>query len=84
MPGWLVGRVARQLVAALAMAAALYAIRAVAGELFFGSLIERVIGLGALVGIGGLVYFAVAWVIGGIDREALATLRRRAKTSELE
>ena len=41
--------------------------------------IERVIGLGALVGIGGLVYFAVAWVIGGIDREAIATLTRRAK-----
>jgi len=43
-----------------------------------------VIGLGALVGIGGLVYFAVAWVIGGIDREALKALRRRAKTTEVE
>ena len=84
MPAWLVGRVAKQLIAALAMAAALYGIRAVAGDLFFGSLIERVIGLGALVGIGGIVYFAVAWMIGGIDREAIATLRRRAKRTEVE
>ncbi len=84
MPVWLVGRVARQLIAALAMAATLYGIKQVAGDMFFGSFIERVIGLGALVGIGGIVYFAVAFAIGGIDREALATLRRRPKQVEVE
>ena len=47
--------------------------------MFFGSLIERVVGLAALVGIGGIVFFAVAWMIGGIDREAIATLRRTKK-----
>ena len=47
--------------------------------MFFGSLIERVVGLAALVGIGGIVYFAVAWTIGGIDKEAIATLRRTKK-----
>ena len=52
-------------------------------DLFFGGVLERVIGLGALVGIGGIVYFAVAWLIGGIDKEAIATLRRRAKTEEV-
>lgn len=83
MPGWLVGRVARQLIAALAMAGALYGVKAVAGDLFFGGVLERVIGLGALVGIGGLVYFTVAWLIGGMDKEVIATLRRRAKTEEL-
>jgi putative peptidoglycan lipid II flippase len=83
MPRWLVGRVARQLAAALAMAGALYGVKAVAGDLFFGGVLERVIGLGALVGIGGLVYFTVAWLIGGMDKEAIATLRRRAKTEEL-
>ncbi len=77
MPGWLIGRVARQLVAAVAMAAALYAVRSAAGEMFFGSLIERAVGLGALVGIGGLVYFTIAWLIGGIDKQAIATLRRK-------
>ncbi len=84
MPSWLVGRVARQLIAALAMAATLYAIKQIAGDMFFGSFIERVIGLGALVGIGGLVYFAVAWLIGGIDKQAIATLLRRSKKVEVE
>ncbi len=83
MPGWLVGRVARQLIAALAMAGALYAVKIAAGDLFFGGALERVIGLGALVGIGGLVYFTIAWLIGGIDKEAIAALRRRAKTEEV-
>ena len=79
MPGWLVGRVTKQLIAAGAMAAALFGVKLVTADLFFGSAIERVIGLGALVGTGGVVYFAVAWIIGGIDREAIATLTRRKK-----
>jgi putative peptidoglycan lipid II flippase len=83
MPGWLIGRVSKQLIAALAMGASLYAVKLAAADLFFGGVLERVIGLGALVGIGGMVYFAVAWLIGGIDKEALATLRRRAKTEEV-
>ncbi|WP_310467054.1 murein biosynthesis integral membrane protein MurJ [Sphingomonas sp.] len=77
LPPWLVSRVARQLVAALAMAAALYFLREALGGLFFGGVIERVIGLGAIVGVGGLVYFGVALAIGGVDRQALATLRRK-------
>ena len=80
MPTWLVSRVARQLVAAIAMAMALYGIRAVLGDWFLGSFIERVIGLGLLVGIGGAVYFGVAFLIGGVDREAIATLRRKRAT----
>ena len=82
MPGWLVGRVAKQLIAAMAMGAALFAIKLAIGDMFFGNVIERVVGLGALVGIGGVVYFTVAWVIGGIDREAIATLMRRKKVTE--
>ncbi|MDQ3080357.1 MAG: murein biosynthesis integral membrane protein MurJ, partial [Pseudomonadota bacterium] len=84
MPGWLIGRVSKQLIAALAMAAALYAIKRGLGDMFFGSTIEKILSVGALVGTGALVYFAVAWVIGGIDREAIATLRRRAKRTEVE
>ena len=77
MPGWLGGRLARQLVAALAMAAALHAMRLALSDWFFGSVGERFVGLAALVGIGGLVYFAIAWGIGGMDREAIKALRRR-------
>jgi putative peptidoglycan lipid II flippase len=77
MPGWLVSRVARQIVAALAMAGALFVLRSVLADWFLGSALERVIGLGLLVGTGAIVYFGVAFLIGGVDREALATLRRR-------
>ena len=83
MPGWLVARVGKQLVAAGAMAASLYAVKLAAGDLFFGGVLERIIGLGALVGTGVVVYFAIAWMIGGMDRQAIAALRRRAKSEEV-
>jgi putative peptidoglycan lipid II flippase len=77
MPGWLVSRVARQMVAALAMAATLYFLREALGDFFFGGVLERAFGLATLVGIGGIVYFGIAFLIGGVDREAIASLRRR-------
>ncbi|WP_309602452.1 murein biosynthesis integral membrane protein MurJ [Sphingomonas sp.] len=77
MPAWLVSRVIRQFIAAAAMGAALYAINRAIGGMFFGSIVDRIIGLGALVGTGALVYFAVAWAIGGIDREAIMILLRK-------
>ena len=82
MPAWLVSRVVRQFIAAAAMGAALYAINRAIGGMFFGSVGERIIGLGALVGTGALVYFAVAWAIGGIDREAIMILLRRKKVTD--
>ena len=81
MPLWLVSRVARQIVAAAAMAGALYGLREILADFFLGSTLERAFGLAALVGTGGLVYFGVAFLIGGVDREALATLRRRRKSA---
>ena len=83
MPAWLVARVGKQLLAAVAMGASLYAVKIAAGGLFFGGVLERIIGLGALVGVGAIVYFTVAWMIGGMDRQAIAALRRRAKSEEL-
>jgi len=52
MPGWLVGRVAKQLIAAIAMGAALYGIKLLLGDMFYGSGIEKILGVGALVGTG--------------------------------
>jgi putative peptidoglycan lipid II flippase len=77
MPVWLVSRVARQMVAALVMAAALFGVRSVLDDWFFAGAAQRAIALMALVGIGGLVYFGVAFLIGGVDRDAIASLRRR-------
>ncbi len=82
MPGWLVSRVARQLIAAFAMSGALYAVKIVIGDMYFGNTIEKIISLGALVGTGGIVYFAVAWVIGGIDRDAIMILLRKKKVTD--
>jgi putative peptidoglycan lipid II flippase len=77
MPGWLVSRVARQVVAALAMVGALYAVQIMLADWFAGSTGKQVLALGMLVGIGMVVYFGLAWLIGGIDKQALADLRRR-------
>jgi putative peptidoglycan lipid II flippase len=77
MPVWLVSRVARQLVAALVMAAVLYGIRTVLADWFLAGFLQRAIALAVLVGVGGIVYFGIAFLIGGVDREAIASLRRR-------
>jgi putative peptidoglycan lipid II flippase len=44
---------------------------------FFGGFLERAVALMVLVGAGGLVYFGIAFLIGAVDREAIASLRRR-------
>lgn len=77
LPGWLASRVLRQLAAALAMAATLYFLRQLLEGFFLGSALERAVGLTALVGTGALVYFGVAFLIGGVDRATLLRLRRR-------
>jgi putative peptidoglycan lipid II flippase len=81
-PGWLVGRMARQLVAAAAMAAVLYFLQQPLASQFAASAGRRILAVGALVGTGGVVYFGLAWIIGGIDRGDFKTLFRRAKPEE--
>jgi putative peptidoglycan lipid II flippase len=82
MPGWLVSRVSRQILAALAMAGALFVLREVLADWFLGNVVQRALGLGLLVGIGAAVYFGVAFLIGGVDRQAIASLRRRKAPAE--
>lgn len=77
MPQWLIGRVMRQFVAALAMVAALYGIQIALANWFAAGTGRQILALGALVAAGMIVYFGVAWVIGGVDKEAIASLRRR-------
>lgn len=77
--GWLASRLLRQIVAAAAMAAALYGVREVLEPFFAGSTGRRLIGVAALVGTGGIVYFAVAWTIGAMNRDDLLILLRRKK-----
>ena len=78
------GRLARQLVAAFAMAAALVGLQRVLGGLFLGGTLERLIGVGALVGTGIAVYFAIAWVIGGMNKDDFRDLVKRGRKAEAE
>ena len=51
------------------------------GGYFAGSVGERLIGTMALIGAGSLVYFTLAWVIGGMDKEDVLVLLRRKKVA---
>ena len=76
---WLASRLLRQLMAAAAMAAALYGVREMLDGFFAGSAGERLIGVTALVGVGGMVYFVVAWMIGAMNRDDILILLKRKK-----
>ncbi|MDP8993900.1 MAG: murein biosynthesis integral membrane protein MurJ [Pseudomonadota bacterium] len=75
----LAGRLARQLLAALAMAGVLLLLQRPLGGFFLGSTLERIFGVGALVGTGVAVYFLIAWTIGGMNRQDFLDLVRRKK-----
>ena len=77
--GWLWSRIGRQLLAAAAMAAALYGVREQLDGLFAASTISRIFGVGTLVAVGGIVYFAIAWITGGMNREDVLILMRKKK-----
>ena len=49
---------------------------------FAGSVGQRLIGTVALIGAGSVVYFALAWITGGMDRDDLLVLLRRKKVEE--
>ena len=75
--GALARRIAKQLLAAGAMAAALWGAQSFFGDAFAGSTLHRIAALGGSVGAGALVYFGLAWLLGALDRDLLAMLRRR-------
>lgn len=77
--GWLWGRIARQFAAGLVMVAALFGVRTLLDGWFAGSVGERLVGVVGLVGVGGAVYFATAFAIGAMDRDAILVLMRRKK-----
>jgi putative peptidoglycan lipid II flippase len=77
--GRLWSRIARQLLAAAAMAAALWLVREQLDGFFAASAGRRLIGVAALVSAGGIVYFAVAWTIGAMDKDDILILLKRKK-----
>ncbi|MBU0669307.1 MAG: murein biosynthesis integral membrane protein MurJ, partial [Alphaproteobacteria bacterium] len=77
LPGALVLRIARQLVAAAAMGAALWFARDLLTGYFAAGLLARLFALAVLVGCAALVYFGVAFAVGAIDRQRIATLTKK-------
>lgn len=77
--GWLASRIARQLLAAAAMVAALLAIRHGLSSWFDGSFTQRIAGVAAIVAGGMVVYFPLVWVLGGTDKEELRALVKRKR-----
>ncbi len=77
IPLALVGRIARQLVAAIAMGAALLFARDLLTGWFSSGLFERLGALLVLVGCSAVVYFGVAFAVGAIDRQRLAVLTKK-------
>ncbi|HEY0445807.1 MAG TPA: murein biosynthesis integral membrane protein MurJ [Allosphingosinicella sp.] len=79
--GWLWSRLVRQLFAAAAMAAALYLVREQLDGFFAASAGRRLVGVAALVCVGGAVYFALAWITGGMNRDDVMILLRKKKVA---
>ena len=79
---WLAIRLAKQLLAALAMGATIWLVGGLLEGFFSGSIGSRLVGVVALIGSGSLVYFVLAWVTGGMDKEDLLVLLRRKKVVE--
>jgi len=76
---WLGVRILKQLFAAAVMAGMLYLLQGQLEGFFAGGAGRRVIGVGALVSAGALVYFSLAWTIGAMDKEDVLVLLRRKK-----
>jgi putative peptidoglycan lipid II flippase len=70
-------RIARQLAATAAMSVVLWWLTPHWSEHFSGTVFERIWSLSALVAIGAGVFFAVAYLVGALDKDLIALLRRR-------
>ncbi len=73
-------RVSRQLVAALAMGAALWAVQRGLAPMLADSSLGRLIMVAAVVATGPIVYFGLGWLIGAINRDDVMLLLRRRRS----
>ncbi len=77
LPLALFGRIARQLVAATAMGAALWYARDLLTAYFAAGLFARLFALAVLVLCAAIVYFGVAFAVGAIDRQRIVALTKK-------
>jgi putative peptidoglycan lipid II flippase len=77
LSGKLAGRIARQLVATAVMGALLWWLTPVLEPFWRGGALNRIWSLAALVAAGGVVFFATAYLVGALDKDLVAQLRRK-------
>jgi putative peptidoglycan lipid II flippase len=77
--GWLGARLFKQLFAAAVMGAIIWLVGGQLESYFAGSVGQRLLGTVALIGAGSIVYFVLAWITGGMDKEDVLVLLRRKK-----
>ncbi|MHA6332748.1 murein biosynthesis integral membrane protein MurJ [Qipengyuania sp. CAU 1752] len=77
LPLALLGRISRQLLAAAAMGAALFYARDLLSAFYSAGLFERLFALLVLVACAGIVYFGIAWAIGAVDRQRIASFTKK-------
>jgi putative peptidoglycan lipid II flippase len=75
--GDLLLRMVRIALSAAAMGATIHYLAPLGTEWFGGGVFQRVGSIGALVGLGALIYFGLAWFTGAIDRSKIALLTRK-------
>ena len=73
------GRIARQIVAVAAMSALLWWMMPLMAPYYGGGVFERIWSLAALCAAGGAVFFAVAFLVGALDKDLVAMLTRRRR-----
>ncbi|RIV86133.1 murein biosynthesis integral membrane protein MurJ [Aurantiacibacter xanthus] len=77
----LAGRIARQLAACAVMGAALWFMTPALEPWWSGEALGRIMALSALVAGGGIVFFAAAFVLGALDKDLIAQLKRKRARS---
>lgn len=75
----LLGRLARQLIAAAAMGAALFYARDLLVDFYAAGLFARLLALATLVACAVVVYFGVAFAIGAVSRERVALFLKKTE-----
>ncbi len=75
-------RIGRITLSALGMAALLVYVAPLGDGLYGGNVGERIVSIAALVSAGGLVYAALAWITGAIDRDKIAMLTKKSAAEE--
>ncbi len=73
----LAGRIARQIVATAVMAALLLWLTPLFEPFWRGEAFSRIWSLSVLVGAGAVAFFAAAFVVGALDKDLIAQLRRK-------